>query len=69
METNNSIPAYFSIETWNWIKSKMEVVTQLDTARLKGDLDEKQTAKLRGRIQAFEHFINGLDKTLKPESK
>lgn len=46
-----------------WVKIKAHLEARLDSARLKndGDLDEVETAKLRGRITELKSFL-ALDK-------
>lgn len=54
-------------DTWFWIKEKMEAAMELDRRALERDLDEKQTAKLRGRIEAFRVFIEQVNKLTQPK--
>lgn len=54
-------------DTWLWVKEKMEAALELDRKKLEADLDPTQTAKLRGRIEAFRVFINEVNKITQPK--
>ena len=61
METPKYNPDFHS-DTWKFVKQNMEACMDLDRLLLERDQTETQTAKLRGRIEAFRVFLNKMEK-------
>ena len=54
-------------DTWMYVKEKMEEIMEKDRKSLERDQTEVQTAKLRGRIDAFRMFLGEIDRTTQPK--